>query len=237
MIEETGQRNGAPVLVVAPHPDDEVLGAGATIHRLARSGRRVVVAVATIGWPPLFPEEQIARVREEARAANRRLGVDELRFLDLPVTRLDALPRHEIHAVFERLIAEVQPQLVFLPSPGDRHEDHRQVFEACQVALRPRPERSFVERVLCYETVSETHWNAGGLEPGFQPQLYVDVTRDLEAKLEAMGEYASQLRPPPDARSLDALRALARWRGSVAGMEAAEAFVVVRDHWTGRPVR
>ncbi len=221
------------VLVIAPHPDDEVLGVGATMHRLAREGHEVTVAIATVGWAPLFPESQVTQVRAESHTAAEVLGTGPPRFLDLPVTRLHAIPEHELNATFDRLVVEVEPELVFLPFPGDRHEDHRQVFDACQVALRPVADRSYVKRVLCYETVSETHWSAAGLEPVFDPQLHVDVTADLEAKLEAMKKYASQIRPDPDARSLEAVSALAKWRGSVVGMGAAEAFVVVRECWRG----
>lgn len=219
----------ASILVIAPHPDDEVLGVGGTIRRLVDEGCRVTVAVATIGWAPLYADEQVARVRSEADAANRLLGVHDLRFLDLPVTRLDEIPRHEINAVFDRLVTGVQPRWVFLPFPGDRHEDHRQVFEAAQVALRPGSDRDYLTRIWCYETVSETHWAVPGAEPTFEPQAFVDVSLQLEVKLRALNAYSSQLRTPPDARSPEAVTALARWRGSVAGMHAAEAFVVVRE--------
>lgn len=220
------------VLVVAPHPDDEVLGVGGTIHRLCREGHDVTVAIATKGWSPLFAESQVNQVRAEAAAANERLGTTTLRFLDLPVTQLHALPEHELNGTFDRLFMEERPAWVFLPFPGDRHEDHRQIFDACQVALRPALDRPSVERIVCYETVSETHWAAPGLEPAFAPQMFVDVSDDLDAKLDAMGQYASQVRPAPDARSLQAVSALATWRGSVVGVAAAEAFAVVRECWS-----
>lgn len=219
------------VLVIAPHPDDEVLGLGGTMHRLAAERHDVVVAIATKGWAPLFPDEQVAQVRAEAEAANAGLGVRRVRFMDLPVTRLEALPRHELNAAFDELIRTERPDMVFLPFPGDRHEDHRQTFGAALVALRPTAGRPTVGRVLCYETVSETHWAAAQVEPGFEPQLYVDIGAHLDAKLAAMSVYRSQLRTAPDARSLEAVRALAQWRGSVMNLRAAEAFVVVRECW------
>ncbi len=219
------------VLVISPHPDDEVLGVGGTMHRLAREGHDVTVAIVTKGWEPLFPDAQVEQVRVEARAANAALGVKTVRFMDLPVTKLHALPEHELNAVFDRLIDEERPELVFLPFPGDRHEDHRQVFDACMVALRPVASRAFVKRILCYETVSETHWVAGRIEPAFEPQLWFDISDDLQAKLDAMSSYASQVRPAPDARSLEAISALATWRGSIVGMPAAEVFVLVRECW------
>lgn len=219
------------VLVIAPHPDDEVLGVGGTIHRLASDGGDVTVAIVTKGWEPLFPESQVKQVRAEAKSANESLGVRSLRFLDLPVTRLNTIPEHELNATFEKLLADVQPEWVFVPFPADRHEDHRQVFDACQVAMRPTAGLACVTRVLSYETVSETHWATPRVEPSFEPQFYVDVTNHLEAKLRAMRCYASQIKPAPDARSLKAVSALATWRGSVMGMNAAEGFMVLRECW------
>ena len=216
-------------LVIAPHPDDEVLGVGGAMRALADEGAEITVAIVTKGWAPLFPEPQVAQVREEARTANASLGIQTVRFMDLPVTRLHALPEHELNAAFDQLVLEERPECVFLPFPGDRHEDHRQVFDAAMVALRPVESRAFARRILCYETVSETHWTASYVEPAFQPQVWFDISAQLDAKLAAMKLYASQLRPPPDARSLEALRALAVWRGSVVGMGAAEVFTVVRE--------
>ena len=221
----------ADVLVIAPHPDDEVLGCGGTIARCTAEGRSVAVAIATRGTP-LFPAAQVRRVRAEARRAADVLGVGELLFLDLPVTALNRIPLDRLNRVFGRLVAKVRPQWAFLPFPGDRHEDHRQVFNAAMVAMRPDGRRPLVGRVCCYETVSETHWSAPGIEPTFSPNWHVDVSATLGRKLAAMREYASQLEEAIPARSLEAIEALARFRGSVAGFPAAESFAIVRDLWT-----
>lgn len=217
-------------LIIAPHPDDEVLGCGGTIARLIREQGSVTVAIVTKGTP-LFPEDQVRRVRDEARRANAHLGTTQLEFLDLPVTTLHLMPEHELNAVFGKLVERVAPHLVLLPFPGDRHEDHRQIFDAALVALRPDGRRARVDRVACYETVSETHWAAPGVEASFEPNWFVDITETLEHKLAAMRLYVSQLEEAIPARSLEAIEALARFRGSVAGMKAAEAFHVVRDLW------
>lgn len=219
------------ILVIAPHPDDEVLGVGGTMPRLAQEGHALTVAIATKGWAPLFPEPQVQQVRAEAQQANAALGVRDVRFMDLPVTRLNSLPRHELNAAFDQLVQAVRPDWVFLPFPGDRHEDHRQVFDAAMVALRPVAGRPQAQRIFCYETVSETHWAAPHVEPAFEPQVWCDIAPHLQAKLAAMALYASQVRPAPDARSLEAVRALAVWRGSVVGQSAAECFAVVRECW------
>jgi LmbE family N-acetylglucosaminyl deacetylase len=218
----------ADVLVVAPHPDDEVLGCGGSIRRFSQSGDRVTVAIVTKGTP-LFPASQVRQVRSEARKAGRRLGLHKLLFLDLPVTTLHLIPRHTLNGAFSDLVRSVKPDCVLIPFPGDRHEDHRQVFDAMMVAMRPDGRRHRVGRVACYETVSETHWSAPGMEPGFEPNWYVDISVTLGEKLAAMREYVSQLAEGIPARSTGAIEALARFRGSVVGMEAAEAFQVVRE--------
>lgn len=220
-------------MVIAPHPDDEVLGCGGTIARYAAEGRSVAVAIATKGTP-LFPAAQVRRVRREAKRAADVLGVRELLFLDLPVTTLNRMPLDKLNGTFSRLIARVRPEVVFLPFPGDRHEDHRQVFNAAMVAIRPDGRRHLVQRVCCYETVSETHWSAPGIEPAFSPSWHIDISGTLAAKLAAMREYASQLEEGIPARSLGAIEALARFRGSVVGFAAAEGFAIVRDLWTGQ---
>jgi LmbE family N-acetylglucosaminyl deacetylase len=219
------------VLVVSPHPDDEVLGVGGTIARLVSEANDVTVTIVTKGWEPLFPDSQVEQVRAEARAANEILGVKSLRFMDLPVTKLNEEPKHKLNKEFEKLMSEEKPEIVFLPFGGDLQEDHRQVFEASMVALRPAVSRKYVKRILCYETVSETHWSAAHVESCFEPQLWVDISNHLDTKLEAMRRYESQLQQEPDARSLEAISSLARWRGSMVGMHAAECFVTVRESW------
>jgi LmbE family N-acetylglucosaminyl deacetylase len=219
------------VLVVSPHPDDEVLGTGGTIARLTNEGNDVTVAIVTKGWEPLFPNSQVEQIRAEARAAGQVLGVNSLRFMDLPVTKLNEIHKHQLNKEFDQLVSEEEPELVFIPFCGDRQEDHRQVFDACMIALRPLVSRKYVKRILCYETISETHWSAACIEPYFEPQLWVDISNYLSVKLEAMRRYISQLRQEPDARSLEAISSLAKWRGSMVGMPAAECFVVVRECW------
>jgi LmbE family N-acetylglucosaminyl deacetylase len=222
------------ILVVAPHPDDEVLGCGGTIARLTAEGRSVTVVIVTKGMPPLFPAASVRRVRSEARKASRLLGVT-LSFLNLPVTTLHLMPEHKLNRTIGDFVGKVKPDTVFVPFAGDRHEDHRQIFDAVMVATRPDGRGHRVNRIVCYETVSETHWSAPGIEPTFEPNLYVDITDTLEAKLAAMRIYESQLEEAIPARSLEAIESLARFRGSVVGMGAAEAFQIIRDLLPAEP--
>lgn len=219
-----------PVLVVAPHPDDEVLGVGGTMARLAAAGEEVHVAVVTKGFPPYWDPEFIEQGRREAAEAHRRLGVREAYFLDFPAAALDTVPHRDLNAALGEVFARVRPQTVFVPFVGDIHADHQAVFLSALVAARPSgaaPPRA----LLAYETLSETNWNAPYLGPAFVPTVYSDVSAHLEAKLEAMRCFASQLKEFPHERSAEALRALAMLRGATVGLAAAEAFVLVRQVW------
>jgi N-acetylglucosamine malate deacetylase 1 len=215
-------------LVLAPHPDDEVLGCGGTIARLAAEGKDVRVAIATRGQPPLFAAEQADRVRAEALRAHELLGVSETRFLDFPAAQLDTLANAELTAGIAGLVEAIQPDTLFLPFAGDLHVDHKLIFAAGMVAARPRGER-YPVRVLAYEVLSETNWSAPFFGPAFEPNLFVDISGYADAKLRAFACFASQCRPFPDERSIETLEALARLRGSTVHRGAGEAFIMIRE--------
>ena len=220
------------VLVVSPHPDDETLGAGGTIRRLADEGHDVTVAVMTGRGPdghPLFNDEGFASVRAEFASAMKVLGVDKALFADLQTTLLTETPVHVINKKAVEIVAEVQPDLILLPFEHDLHKDHGLIHYAFMVALRPhlaalrRP-----HLIACYEAPSETHLQAPYLHAGFEPHMWVDISDQLDRKLEALACFESQV-SSPGLRSLETLSALAHWRGAQIGKPAAEAFVVVRQ--------
>lgn len=217
-----------PVLVIAPHPDDEVLGVGGTLAKLARRGVQVHVLIMTKGRPPQFSEEFVETGRREAKEAHRVLDVADTLFLDLPAAGLDTVPHREVNAQLEAVVEHVRPQTVFVPFNGDLHLDHQRIFLSAMVCTRPGSPTS-PQAIYAYETLSETNWNAPYLTPGFLPNTFVDISEHLELKLEAMSRYASQLKSFPHERSLEAVRALATLRGSTVGFAAAEAFVLVRQ--------
>jgi LmbE family N-acetylglucosaminyl deacetylase len=216
------------VLVIAPHPDDEVLGVGGTILKLRASGNEVCVLIATTAGPPLFGPEVLTTGRREAAVAHQILGVEDTRFLPLPAAGLSEVPHGDVNAALVEVFADLRPDVVFIPFNGDLHLDHQRVFLSALVA--GRPSTGFTPRsIYAYETLSETNWNAPYLSPAFVPNVYVDIADHLETKLAAMEAYASQLKAPPHERSVEALRALATLRGATVGCAAAEAFVLVRE--------
>lgn len=207
-------------LVLAPHNDDELLGAGGTILKLTKSGYEVTVCEVTSG--PTFE-----RIQNEAKEAHKIIGVKNSIFLNLPACKLDELSKPDINKELCRIISDIKPSVVFIPHYGDMHLDHRWVAEAAMVAVRPMG-APFIKRVLAYETLSETEWNTPSVANAFVPNVWIDISNEIEEKLIAMECYQSQLHAFPHPRSLEAIRSLAQYRGSTVGVKAAEAFMLIR---------
>ncbi|MBX3057503.1 MAG: PIG-L family deacetylase [Anaerolineae bacterium] len=220
------------VLVIATHPDDEVLGCGGVMARHTAVGDSVSLLVVTRGIPELFSTEFIEQGRRELRQANELLGVTDIHFLDFPAPKLDTVPGYELAAAINRKIRELQPHTIYLPHRGDIHADHQAVFQAALVAARPI-DGCPVRKLLCYETMSETEWAVPVGDQVFTPTLFVDITEFLPLKLQAMACYQSQIKEFPHPRSLQTLEALARLRGATVSLPAAEAFMLVREIQTG----
>jgi LmbE family N-acetylglucosaminyl deacetylase len=214
------------VVVLAPHPDDEVLGCGGTMARHSAQGDEVHIVVVTRGITELFPPAEIEGTRAELARAHEILGVSSTVFMDLPAPRLDMVPRHEIADGIRKRVRDIAPDIVYLPHHGDLHHDHGAVYFAALVALRPTP--AWTPTLLTYETLSETDWAPPTSAHQFIPTTFVDITATLSTKLEAMRCFASQLKGVGHPRSLRALTALAELRGATVGVGAAEAFADVR---------
>lgn len=216
------------ILVVAPHPDDEVLGVGGTIARSVAAGHDVSVVIVTKGFPPVFDEEFIATGRREAKDAHAKLGVTDTVFLDFPAAALDSVEHREVNDRLAEVIHRIRPDVLYIPFNGDIHTDHQLIFQSCLVAARPNG--GYTPRTIyAYETLSETNWNAPYLTPSFVPNVFVDISEHLDAKVGAMRAFASQIKLAPHERSAEALVALATLRGSTVSRRAAEAFVLIRD--------
>lgn len=216
------------ILVFAPHPDDEILGVGGTIAKRAKSGDDVYVCVITKGCEPLFCESFIEKGRSECRLADRMLGVKETIFLDFPAAMLETVLRYRLNDAVYKVVERVKPDEVYIPHRGDMQIDHKMVVDACMVALRPKYAH-VVKRIYAYETLSETGWDIPNTVNEFIPNVYEDISDTLKSKLNAMGVFESQLARFPAARSLGAIEALAKFRGSTVNVMAAEAFSLIRE--------
>lgn len=208
------------ILILAPHNDDEVLGVGGTIKRAVDNGDSVYVCEITSG-------RHASTLQAEARKAHAVLGVEESFFLNLPVGKLRDMYQMELNSKISNVIKDVEPEIVYIPFWGDMHLDHRELTESAMVALRPIGNSS-VREIYMYETLSETGWNIPSSERSFIPNVWVDITQTIEAKIEAMKCYESQLFDFPHPRSEEAIRSLAKYRGSTVGVYFAESFMLVR---------
>lgn len=215
------------VLVIAAHPDDEVLGMGGTIAVHADRGDAVRILVVTDGSSTQYPGDLETRERKEreALAAAAELGVEDYVHLDLPDMRLDTLAHVDVNRVVEEHVRDHEPEVVYTVQP-DVNLDHRALFDAVAVATRPTPGHP-VRRLLTYAPTSSTEWTPAAVN-WFVPNWYVDVTDTLERKVAAFAHYETERREYPHPRCERAIRAAASFHGSACGCEYAEPFVLVR---------
>ena len=216
------------VLVVAAHPDDELLGLGGTVARHVSQDDRVTFAILADASSVRYENETMKTVRRCALEAAHRLGVADVRFAGMPDQRLDVAPIIEITQWIEGVLREVHPQIVYTHHRGDINRDHRVVHEGVLTAARPYS-ATYLERILCFETPSSTEWSGPYVDDSFIPNVFVDITSHLERKLSAMSAYSTELRSFPHPRSLEALGARAAHWGTLIGVTAAEPFMLVRE--------
>ena len=220
------------ILVIAPHADDEVLGCGATMAKACAKGDEVFVLICTnasVGAPELFSAQLIKQIRSEAVNAHRLIGVKETFFLDFPAPALDQFPRYKMSNEISAIIRKIGADTVYIPHRGDCHKDHAIIHECAMVACRPLANCK-VKHVYAYETLSETEWGEPIAADFFVPVKYNTFSvEEFQKKLDAMSCFKSQLYPFPASRSLEAIEALAKYRGCTVSAERAEAFEVLRD--------
>ncbi len=218
------------VLIVAAHPDDEVLGCGATAARLAREGHAVHISILAEGMTSRSEEhrDRLPDLHACAKRAADMMGAKDLCLHGLPDNRLDTLPLLDVVKIVEERIELLRPEIVYTHHGGDLNIDHRITHRAVLTATRPT-EGHPVREVFCFEIGSSTEWAFQRFEPVFRPNVFVSVASELDIKIAAMTAYESESRPFPHPRSPEALRATAARWGSVAGCTAAEAFELVRS--------
>jgi LmbE family N-acetylglucosaminyl deacetylase len=217
------------VLVIAAHPDDETYGMGGTIARHVLRGDHVAVMIMTDG----VTARHTVTAPQEAAALNAcaALGVEDVRFARLPDQRLDAMPLLEVIRPIAAAINDIGAQIVYTHHRGDANQDHRTLFAATMVAIRPFGACPVLQ-AYSYEVASSTEWGAPFSETAFVPNHFVAISATLEAKLRAVAAYTatyeSEVKPFPHPRSPEATRIYAQQRGVSVGMPAAEAFVTIR---------
>jgi len=216
------------VLIISPHPDDETLGMGGSISKFIEMNYEVFVLVVSGHLPPLYNKSVFEKTQLEAYAAFEILGVERIKFLKIPATMVGAVPVSELNQMISDVVSEFKPNMVFIPFP-DRHIDHRIIFESSMVSVRPIGAGKDIELVAAYETLSETHWNAPHIESNFIHNLTIDISNYYENKIRALKCYESQLHDYPHPRSVEAVEALAKFRGSQSGFSFGESFHIIRE--------
>lgn len=215
------------VLVVAAHPDDEILGCGGTIANHVECGDVVQVIFVADGTTARgVDEDKVERHRNTGIKANEFVGAQSPIFFDFPDNRIDSIPLLEIVRNIENEIHKFSPNIVYTHFAGDLNIDHTIVSRAVMTACRPQP-NFCVKKILSFEVPSSTGWYPAGGQ-NFEPNYFVEISRTLNKKLDALKIYKEEMRPYPHSRSFENVEQLARYRGASVGMVAAEGFMVQR---------
>lgn len=213
------------VLVIAPHPDDEVLGCGGTIAKHSNNGDQVFLCVCTKAYFPDWSEEFISNRPNEIAQVNEILGIRKTFFLNHPTVKLDTLPQKQLNDSLQKVVNKVKPDVIYSPHRGDLNKDHRLIFEAILVVTRPI--KNQIKKILAYEVLSETEWGQS-IYP-FLPNYFVDISNTIDKKLQAMKIYGTEIKKHPHPRSLKNIKNHAIKRGSEVGLQFAEAFMLIKE--------
>ncbi|MDO8527464.1 MAG: PIG-L deacetylase family protein [Deltaproteobacteria bacterium] len=222
------------ILVVVAHPDDEVLGCGGTMARLAKEGNDIYVAILGEGVTSRYAKREEADAQllkdlhDRSRQAVKILGAKDLFMSGLPDNRFDTVPLLDVVKIVEDLVARLQPAEIYTHHSGDLNIDHTVVNRAVMTATRPL-QGGIVKNIYAFEVPSSTEWAFQRFEPAFRPNIFTDISSTLDLKIRAMACYESEIRPFPHPRSAEALQSIAKRWGSVAGNNAAEAFELIRS--------
>jgi len=220
------------ILIIASHPDDEILGCGGTMSKFSNEGHEVNVIFVADGETsrPLkknIKKKKIQKRYLNAKIANKIVGTNKLFFFSFPDNQLDTVSRLKITKRIEEVVVKMRPSIVFTHSNSDVNIDHRIVHECVLAACRPKPNFS-VNKLFFFEVPSSTEWNTCNSFSTFTPNYFFDISKTIKNKLKALEAYDDEMMDFPHPRSLKAVKSLSEWRGASAGLNSAEAFVTGR---------
>jgi len=217
-------------LVVVAHPDDEILGFGATGSLLASEGQSVLALIlcGDVNERNFRPNDE--DLLSDIFAASRLLNFSDPILGSFPNIKINTIPHIEIVSFIEKYIHQFKPRRVFTHHPRDLNDDHVEVAKACYAAVRlgqRRPDIPMVESVHCMEILSATDWSFPVGQGSFDPNLFIEVNHHIECKLSALHIYRSVMRDFPHPRCSEIIKGLAAYRGGQSGLHYAEAFQTI----------
>lgn len=213
------------VLVISAHPDDEVLGCGATIAKHVNNKDKVYVVIVADGATARYKDNMISLLKDSCHKSNKLLGVKQVFFLGFKDQYLDSVPLIEIIKSIETIKSKVKPDVVYTHSYTDLNKDHQVVNKATLTAFRPVDKQKV--QIYSYEVNSSTEWNPSDV---FRPNIYIDITNFISKKIKAFECYKSEIRDYPHPRSKEAIIALAKYRGFQSALKYAESFHLIRGY-------
>ena len=222
-------------LIIAAHPDDEVLGCGGSMAKWAKIGHEVHVLIMAEGATSRdkyrdrkFRKDELSMLAQSANQVVNILGIKSVELMDYPDNRMDSVDLLDVVKSIEERIEKIEPEIVITHHIGDLNIDHQITHQAVITACRPKPEQT-VKQILSFEIPSATDWQSSTMGNPFIPNWFEDVSDTLELKIKALEAYKSEMRDWPHTRSIKAVEYLAKWRGASVGCDAAEVFMLIRN--------
>ena len=221
------------IVVIAAHPDDEVIGCGGSIARFRQEGKDVHILLMTDGVssrnqdPNHVNIDDVTDRNNHSEKANKILGTSSVTYLNFPDNMMDSVSMLSVVKEIESFLEKHKPDIVFTHHSGDVNIDHRIVHDAVIVACRPQP-GYYVKELLFFEIASSSEWQSNSFNKPFLPNMFIDISSTIQKKADALNEYEIETREFPHPRSIEAIKALSKWRGSNVGVSNAESFMIGR---------
>lgn len=219
------------ILIIASHPDDEILGCGATISRLVNEGYEAYTLILGEGVTSRDEkrnrdkrETEIQKLKQDILKANKLIGVKNIFTFDFPDNRFDSIPLLDIIKKIEEIKNKIKPDIIFTHFKNDLNIDHKKTYEATLTATRPMKNET-VKTIYSFEVLSSTEWN---YPTTFSPNVFFDITKTIDKKIKSMKCYENELRSFPHPRSIETIESNAKTWGSKIGCDFAEAFELIR---------
>ncbi len=220
------------LMVIAAHPDDELLGCGGTIAKLIENGYEAKTILLSQGLLSRGQEhiKNLKRHKENLIKANKELGIEKIEIYDFPDNSFDSVPLLKIIKIVEKEIFEYNPNIIFTHYGDDLNIDHRKTFEAVMTACRPQP-KTINPKIYSFFIPSSTDWVDGNSLKTFTPNTYVNIEKYIDKKIEALSFYETEMKEYPHSRSLEALKIISQYWGNRVGLKYAEPLKLIRNVW------